>query len=130
MFNCAAATHKSIKVNLSKAPTMPYVEIWKSKHSWDLASAEEQSRILKTLAELIQPHTERKDEKVGPFLPCKDTGCALVWEVRPDRADMLKKDYERVLGYFFEPLMFGLVQDLTAKDCADRLEGKTSTLSH
>ncbi len=121
---CVTLPHKSIGIDRFKTAIMPYIEIWKSKPSWDNAPLEKRIETIRALTELVKANAERTDGNIGPFLPCTDTGCALVWEVRVERAEALKGTYQRILGDLFEPLMFGSQGGLTAKDYADRLLGK------
>ncbi len=103
---------------------MPYVEIWKSKTAWTRLIPDERTNILRGLTRLVQANAERTDNTCGPYLYCKLSDCLLIWDVRVDRAETLKAEYEKLLLNYFEPLMFGSAEQLTAKQYFDWLENK------
>jgi hypothetical protein len=100
---------------------MPHVEIWASKPRWHIATIEERNRILKQLTGLVRAHAE-DTRTCGPFLYCGDRGCSLIWDVRAEHAQALKVQY-KFLEPYFEPVMFGSAEGLTALDYRDRIAG-------
>ncbi len=100
---------------------MGYIEIWRSKPEWHQLPVEEQSRIRHAMDDLVQRHRERMDDTCGPFMPCNNSSCTLIWEVPATQATRLKKEAERILSQFFVPIMSGNGGELTARDYASRM---------
>ncbi len=100
---------------------MPYVEIWKSRSAWTDLAQDRHTYVLQSLTRLVRANAERTDDTYGPYLHCIARDCLLIWDVPADRADQLKAEYEKFLTAYFEPLMFGSAEELTAQYYFDRL---------
>ena len=95
---------------------MPDVALWKSKPKWRATPKREQDQVVENLRALVSRHIEPDDTSAGPYVHHEDDGWLLIWHVKPEYAEQLRADYERILGLYFEPLMYGTAENLTARD--------------